>query len=181
MSVSSVGSGSLPDPAFYGYTPSVPTGLAYGDAPAPGSGSSAASSSSGTASSSGSSASGSSASGSSASGATGSSAAVSPYVAEYATLQQQDAAELLQVSLGTPAAAQSNVASVLAQAAALQSQQIAAQQQAAATAAQTDSAASAPDPLSAIPSFESIVGQSDQDAASAMNGTGTGSNVDTLA
>jgi pilus assembly protein FimV len=176
MSVSSVGSTSLPDPAFYGYTPSVPTGLAYGDPAAPGSGS-GASSSSGTASSSGSSASGSGAS----SAAPGSSAAVSPYVAEYATLQQQDAAELLQVSLGTPAAAQSNIASVLAQAAALQSQQIAAQQQAAAAAAQTDSAASAPDPLSAIPSFESIVGQSDQDAASAMNGSGTGSNVDTLA
>ncbi len=178
MSISSVGSTSLPDPAFYGYTPSVPTGLAYGDAPAPGSSSTgAASSSSGTGPSSGTSAS----SGSASSGTTASSAAVSPYAAEYATLQQQDAAELLQVSLGTPAAAQSNVASVLAQAAALQSQQVAAQQQAAAAAAQTDSAASAPDPLSAIPSFESIVGQSDQDAASAMNGTGTGSNVDTLA
>ena len=175
MSVSSVGSTSLPDPAFYGYTPSVPSGLAYGDAAAPGS------SSTGTASSSSATGSSSGTATSSSSGSAASTAAVSPYVAEYATLQQQDAAELLQVSLGTPAAAQSNVASVLAQAAALQSQQIAAQQQAAAAAAQTDSAASAPDPLGAIPSFESIVGQSDQNAASAMNGTGTGSNVDTLA
>lgn len=145
MSVSSVGSGSLPDPAFYGYTPGLPAGLAHGDAPAPGP-------------------------------STGS---VSPYVAEYGTLQQQDAAELLQVSLGSAANAQSNVASVLAQAAALQAKQVAAQQQAAASAAQTDSAASMPDPLSAIPSFESIVSASDAAATGASETTG--SNVDTLA
>jgi hypothetical protein len=175
MSVSSVGSGSLPDPAFYGYTPAVPTGLAYGDASAPG----ASTGSSGTASSSSGTASSSSGTASSSSGSSSATAAVSPYVAEYDTLQQQDAAELLQVSLGSPSAAQSNVSSVLAQAAALQSQQLAAQQQAAAASATTDSAASLPDPLSAIPSFESIVSASD--AAAAGGSETTGSNIDTLA
>ena len=58
-----------------------------------------------------------------------SSPAPSPYAAEYRSLQQQDAAELLQVSLASPAAAAANVESVLAQAAALQHEQPATQPQ----------------------------------------------------
>ncbi|HTW85826.1 MAG TPA: hypothetical protein VMD91_17280 [Candidatus Sulfotelmatobacter sp.] len=173
MSVSSVSSGSLPDPAAYTYTPSLPTGLAYGDAAAPGASSSSSSGSSSTSSS---------------TSSTGNAQTISPYVAEYSTLQEDDAAELLQVSLDSPTDATSNVESVLAQAAAYQAQQNAAQSQAAAATAQSaiqsgtsssSSSSTVSGPLD-IPSYESIISQSDQDGYNAINdafniGTGTSS------
>jgi len=179
MSVSSVGSGSLPEPGSYTYTPSLPTGLSGGSAPS--------SVSSGTSSTTSSTSSSSTTSATSA--ATGTT--ISPYVAEYNSLQSYDAAELIQVSLDSPTAASSNVEGVLAQAAALQSQQTAAGNAALASAANADiqgtssssSTTSANDPLSDIPSYESIVSQSDTDADDALNAslgintTGTSSSL----
>lgn len=151
MSVQSIGGSGLPDPAAYTYSGSPPAGLAGGSATAP-----AAPASESDAS------------------------AASPYQKEYATLQQQDAAELLTVSLGSASDASANVASVLAQATALQTQQLAAQQQAQGAAA---SAVTITQPD--VPTFEQITGQSDSDAANALSQFQTppdpGSSVDTLA
>jgi hypothetical protein len=165
----SVGAVSGPDPAFYSYPSTLPPSLTA-----------AASSSSASAVSS----------------ATSSAAAtpLSSYQAEFDTLQQDDAAELLQVSLGSTANAQSNVASVLAQAAALQSQQLAAQQQQDAASAQaavqsstgstTDSStstSSSSDPLT-LPTLQSLFDQSDSDAsANLSNYQSSGSSIDLLA
>lgn len=107
------------------------------------------------------------------------SAEISTYQAQYDTLQQQDVAELLQVSFASPADAQANVASVLAQAAALQNQQLVTQQQQAAAAADaavqsapastsSSSSSSSSDPL-AIPALTDITAQSDTAAGTAIN------------
>jgi hypothetical protein len=103
---------------------------------------------------------------------------ISSYQAEYNTLQEQDAAELLQVSFASPADAQANVASVLAQAAALQNQQLATQQQQASAAADaavqstasstSSSSSSSSDPL-AIPTLTDITAQSDTAASTAID------------
>jgi hypothetical protein len=88
----------------------------------------------------------------------------------------------MQVSLGSTANAQSNLASVLAQAAALQDQQVAAQQQAAASAdSAVQSSSSASDPLS-LPTLQSLFDQSDSDASSNLsNYQSSGSSIDLLA
>jgi|HubBroStandDraft_1064217.scaffolds.fasta_scaffold400094_2 hypothetical protein len=173
MSVSSVGSGSI-QPANYSYpSGTLPTGLAYGAAPQPNSSTAATASS-----------------------------ASSSYEADYQSLQQYDDQELMQVSLGSAAAAASNVDSVLAQAAALQSQETAAQNAAAAadangaiqgSSSSASTSSSANDPLN-IPSYQSIITQSDTDALNVLNSSlgigssgtsnslgATGSTVDTTA
>ena len=205
MDVSSVAGASLPDPGYFSSSPALPTGLAYGAgvsgaANATGS-AAAAGSQGGTSAAAGTSTGESSSTGArTASGAGAStSSTVSPYATAYATLQQDEAAELLQVSLGSPSAAEANVSDVLAQWAALQAQEDAAQHEAAAAAAVATPAASATGAMN-VPSYESIVTQSDQDAlgataaqdglgasssASAASGTGTpnptGTSIDTLA
>lgn len=173
MSVDAV---SGPDPSFYSYPSTLPSALTV---PAASSSSSA------------------SAATSTASSASGS--PLSAYESEYDTLQQDDAEELMQVSLGSTANAQSNLASVLAQAAALQDQQLAAQQQQAAasadaavqssssttgsssTSSSSTSSSSASDPLS-LPSLQSLFDQSDSDASSNLsNYQSSGSSIDLLA
>lgn len=151
MTVSATGSSPLPDPGFYAY-PSTSDATAAD----------ASSSPSGTAAT--------SASTSSASAAP----AQSPYRSAYDNLVQQDTAELLQVSFGSSADAQSNLASVLAQAAALQQQQLAAQQQ-----AQT----AAPPPIAApsVPSLTSLLQQSDAGASGDLAKGTLGASVDTSA
>jgi hypothetical protein len=104
-----------------------------------------------------------------------SSSTISPYVSEYDTLLQQDASELLDVSLGTPAAAASNVSSVLAQAAALQAQQLAAQRQTAATASVPTIA------TPAVPTLSSIQQQSDTDASTDLSNGTLGASIDASA
>ena len=115
----------------------------------------------------------------------------SPYVAEYAQLQTQDAAELLQVSFGSAADATSNVDSVLAQAAQLQAAQLAEQQNAAQTVANdaiqsasgnSSSSSSGTDPLASLPSFQSIIGASDTAANQAIDQytQNLGNGIDTL-
>ncbi len=96
----------------------------------------------------------------------------------------------MQVSLGSAANAQSNVASVLAQAAALQSQQLAAQQQqnlASADAAvqssppSTTGSTAASDPLN-LPTLQSLFDQSDSTASTNLNTySSSGSSIDLLA
>jgi len=107
-------------------------------------------------------------------GATPAAAAVSPYRSAYDALMQQDAAELLQVSLGSASDAQSNVSNVLAQAAKLQQEQLAAQQQA---------QAAAPPPIAApaVPSLASVIQQSNASASSDLSNGTLGASVDTLA
>jgi hypothetical protein len=149
MSVSATGTSPVPDPGYYGY---------------PSASASSASSASG------------SSSASSAPAASGAPAAPaqSPYQSAYDDLVQQDTAELLQVSFGSQADAQSNLASVLAQAAALQRQQLAAQQQ-----AQT----AAPPPITAptVPTLTSLLQQSDGNASSDLEQGTLGASVDTTA
>ncbi len=155
MSVDAVGG---PDPAYYSYPSSLPSALTAPVTSSP-SASSSASSSAGA-------------------------APISSYQSEFDTLQQDDAAELLQVSLGSAANAQSNVASVLAQAAALQGQQQAAQQaQAAASAgaAVQGSSSSASDPLN-LPTLQSLFDQSNSNAGTNLsNYQSSGSSIDLLA
>jgi hypothetical protein len=104
----------------------------------------------------------------------------------------------MNVSLGSTANAQSNLASVLAQAAALQDQQLAAQQQQASAdadaAVQSSSSStsgssgsssstgsSSSDPLS-LPTLQSLFDQSDSDAsANLSNYQSSGSSIDLLA
>jgi hypothetical protein len=107
------------------------------------------------------------------------------YQTEYATLQTDDDAELVQTSLATPQAAAANVQSVLAQAAALQQQQQAAlqQQQQALNTGQTTVNADPTDALN-VPSLGSIIQASDTAADSYIQnlvGSGTGSTVNTTA
>jgi hypothetical protein len=151
MSVGAIGGSPLPDPGYYDY----PSTAGAADASSSSSGSGTASASAGT---------------SPASAAP----AQSPYRSAYDDLQQQDAAELLQVSFGSQADAQSNLASVLAQAAALQRQQLAAQQQ-----AQT----AAPPPIAApaVPTLTSLLQQSDGNASSDLAQGTLGASVDTTA
>jgi hypothetical protein len=100
----------------------------------------------------------------------------SSYQTAYSNLTQQDTAELLGVSFGSPDAAQSNVASVLAQAAALQQQQLAAQQQAQVAAANVP----AP-PSVSVPTLTSVIQQSNANAyADISNGT-LGASIDNFA
>ena len=167
MSVDAV---SGPDPAFYSYPSTLPPGVG------------GAASSSSTAS----------ASATSAASPSASAAPLSSYQAEFATLQQDDAAELMQVSLGSTANGQSNVASVLAQAAALQAQQSAAQQAQAAASADAavqsstssttgSSTSSSTDPLS-LPTLQSLFDQSNSDASTNLsNYQSSGSSIDLLA
>jgi hypothetical protein len=164
MSVDAV---SGPDPAFYSYPSTLPPSAGV------------AASSSSTAS----------ASGSSSTAPSATAAPLSSYQAEYATLQQDDAAELMQVSLGSAANAQSNVTSVLAQAAALQAQQQAALQAQAAASADagvqssttSSSTSSASDPLN-LPTLQSLFDQSDSDASTNLgNYQSSGSSIDLLA
>jgi hypothetical protein len=162
MSVSSVGSGSL-DPGFYTYPNSTVPGLSdLSVASTPSTSSSTPSSTSGT------------------STATSATSAENPYLADYDSFEAYDSSELIQVSLGSQSSATSNVDSVLAQAAALQNEQTTAQNAALAADANADiqgtassnasssSTSSANDPLN-IPSYESIVAQSDTDAYNALN------------
>jgi hypothetical protein len=100
--------------------------------------------------------------------------AQSPYQSAYDTLVQQDTAELLQVSLGSQADAQSNLASVLAQAAALQQQQLAAQQRAQTAAPPAITAPS-------VPSLTSLLQQSDANASGDLSKGTLGASVDTSA
>jgi hypothetical protein len=95
----------------------------------------------------------------------------------------------MQVSLGSAANAQSNVASVLAQAASLQSQQLAAQQQQAAASADaavqsspsTTGSSSPSDPLT-LPTLQSLFDQSNSDASTNLgNYQSSGSSIDLLA
>jgi hypothetical protein len=103
--------------------------------------------------------------------ATGSS---SPYQTAYDNLMQQDTADLLQVTFGSAANAQTNVSSVLAQAAALQQQQIAAQQQA-------QSAAPAAITAPTVPTLTSVIQQSDSSASSDLSQGTLGASIDTSA
>jgi cytochrome bd-type quinol oxidase subunit 1 len=168
----SVDATSGPSPAFYSYPSTLPSALTTPIASSSQPATSAAPTASSTA------------------------AVPSPYQTEYDTLQQDDAAELLQVSLGSAANAQSNLASVLSQAAALQSQQLAAQQQqtlaaadaavqtspssAASTAGSSASAAST-DPLD-VPTFQSVIDSSDSAANTNLgNYSNSGSSIDLLA
>lgn len=172
----SVDATSLPSPAFYSYPSTLPSALTAG------SGSAA------TASGSSSSGSGTAASNAASPAASGASP-LSSYEAEYDTLQTDDTEELMNVSLGSTANAQSNLAGVLAQAAALQDAQLATQQQQAATdadAAVQSSTASAPSASSsaspALPTLQSIVAQSDSDASTNLgNYQSSGSSIDLLA
>ena len=153
MSVDSV---SGPDPAYYSYPSSLPSALT---APVSSSSTSTTPATSATSTS-------------------ASATPISSYQAEFDTLQQDDAAELLQVSLGSTANAQSNLASVLAQAAALQGQQQAAQQ---AQAGSVASSSSASDPLN-LPTLQSLFDQSDSDAGTNLsNYQSSGSSIDLLA
>ena len=146
----SVDAVSGPDPSFYSYPSTLPSALTV-----PAASSTTAASSP-------------------------SASPLSSYKAEFDTLQQDDAAELLQVSLGSTSNAQSNVASVLAQAAALQAQQQAAQQ--AQAAASADAAVqSSSDPLN-LPTLQSLFDQSDGDASTNLgNYQSSGSSIDLLA
>jgi hypothetical protein len=101
-------------------------------------------------------------------------ATVSPYQSAYDALLQQDAAELLQLSLGSATAAASNVSNVLAQAAALQQEQLAAQQQA---------QAAPPPPIAepAVPTLASVIQQSNASASSDLSNGTLGASIDTLA
>ncbi|HEX3550663.1 MAG TPA: hypothetical protein VHT53_09810 [Candidatus Elarobacter sp.] len=149
----SVDSASLPQPGFYSYPSSLPTGLSRGSAASTGTASATSSSSS--------------AAGSGSSAA----ATVNPYQAAYASLQQQDTAELMQVTLGSAQSAQANVASVLAQAAALQQQE----------AASPPQATTVPITMPSVPSMTSIVQQTTTNANSDIaNGT-LGASIDTTA
>ncbi|MBV8642309.1 MAG: hypothetical protein JO225_00145 [Candidatus Eremiobacteraeota bacterium] len=98
----------------------------------------------------------------------------SSYQQAYNNLVAYDDQELLQVSLGSPAAAQSNVASVLAQAA----QQLPALEPAGTTnGGVTISAPS-------VPTIESVIGQSQNDAGNALANWSSdplGMNVNTTA
>lgn len=113
--------------------------------------------------------------------------ALSSYQSEFDTLQQDDAAELMNVSLGSSANAQSNVASVLAQAAALQSQQLAAQQQQASSDANaavqsTPASSSVSTDALDVPTYASLVSASDGTASTNLgNYTSSGSSIDLLA
>ena len=115
---------------------------------------------------------------------------ISPYQAQYASTQVQDAEELMQVSFASPAEAQANVAGVLAQAAAAQQQQQAQAQQAVQAAADaaiqgTPSSSptpgsSATDPLSF--SLGTVIDQSDQAANAAIdNFVNDGQSIDLFA
>jgi len=159
MSVGPIAGSPLPDPGFYTSPSSLPTGLSGGSASSTASSAAAATASSAATSS-----------------AAGTPAQISPYLTEYNTLQQQDAAELIQVSLASPDAAQANVADVLAQAAALQQQQLAAQQQAQSTAA--NATITAPP---AVPSLESLIQQSDANANSDLSNGTLGASIDASA
>ncbi len=153
MSVGPIGGSSLPDPGFFSY-PS--TSSESGSATAASSASSAAPSTGSAVSS---------------TGPTAAAAAQNPYQSAYANLVQQDTAELLQVSFGSSSDAQSNVASVLAQAAALQQQQLAAQQQA-------QTAAPAPITAPVTATLAGVLQQSDAGARSDLaNGT-LGASID---
>jgi hypothetical protein len=163
MSVDAV---SGPDPAFYSYPSTLPPSAGV-----------AASSL---------------ATGSSSTASSASAAPLSSYQAEFDTLQQDDAAELLQVSLGSTANAQSNVASVLAQAAALQAQQQSAQQAQAAASADaavqssssstTGSSTSGASDSLTLPTLQSLFDQSDSAASTNLgNYQSSGSSIDLLA
>lgn len=124
----------------------------------------------------------------SASSATAAGSSSSGYESEYDTLQTDDAEELMNVSLGSTANAQSNLASVLAQAAALQDSQVAAQQQQAASDADaavqssTSSAGSSNTDQVSVPTFQSIVDASNGDASTNLGNYQTsGSSIDLLA
>lgn len=96
--------------------------------------------------------------------------AVSPYQSEYSTLQQDDIAELMQVSFGSQTNATSNVINVLGQAATLQADQVAQQEGLAAAQAQ----AAAPTTTSTstgsdgVPTLSSITSASDTSASAAI-------------
>lgn len=119
---------------------------------------------------------------------TGVKTTTSPLLSEYNLLQQEDTAELIQVSFfDTQAQAQANVADVLAQAANLQAQQQAATQQANVNNAQaqidgttsTSSTTSAND-VSNLPSLSDLISQSDAAANAALTSYGkapAGSNI----
>ncbi len=153
MTVSATGSSPLPDPGFYAYpatsaataVSSPPSGTAAGSASPPASTSS-----------------------------TSAAPAQSSYRSAYDDLVQQDTAELLQVSFGSSADAQSSLASVLAQAAALQQQQLAAQQQAQTAAPPAITAPS-------VPSLTSLLQQSDANANGDLSQGTLGASVDTSA
>jgi len=152
MSVDATG---LPQPGFYSYPSSLPRGLSMGDAETTASAPPAAG----------------------ASASSSPSASASPYAQAYANLEQADTAELMNVSFGSSSNAQSNIASVLQQAAALQQQQIAAQQQAAQDAASAAPAIQAP----STPSYTSIVQSSDANAANDLGNGTLGASIDTTA
>lgn len=100
--------------------------------------------------------------------------AQSSYQTAYDNLLQQDTADLLQVSFGSSSDAQANIASVLAQATALQQQQLAAQRQAQTAAAPAIAAPSAP-------TLTSVIQQSDGNAASDLSNGTLGASIDTSA
>ncbi len=159
----SVDAAGLPQPGFYSYPSSLPSGLSLGDAES--TARAPAASSSGSSSS------------ASGSGTSPAAAPISPYQQAYANLEQADTAELMSVSLGSSGSAQSNIASVLQQAAALQQQQIAAQQQAAQQASSGAPAIQAP----SVPNYTSIVQQSDANASSDLSNGTLGASIDTTA
>jgi hypothetical protein len=150
----SVDSTSLPQPGFYASPSLLPSGLASGSATAPGPGASGASA-----------------------GTSGATAAQSTYQQSFDNLMQADTAELMSVSFGSAQSAQSNVASVLAQASALQQQQIAAQQQAAADASSAAPSIQAP----VVPTMASIVQASNGAASSDLSNGTLGASIDTTA
>ncbi|HEX3466923.1 MAG TPA: hypothetical protein VHT05_02365 [Candidatus Elarobacter sp.] len=154
----SVDATSLPSPAFYSYPSSLPAGLTAGPATSSAAPSSASTSTSASSSS--------------------TASPLSAYEAEFDTLQTDDAEELMNVSLGSTANAQSNLASVLAQAAALQDAQRSAQQQ----QASTDADAAVQSSALGVPTLQSIVSQSDGDASTNLGNYQTsGSSIDLLA
>jgi hypothetical protein len=104
-------------------------------------------------------------------------------------LQQEDAAELIQVSLGSPTNAASNVSDVLAQAASLQDQQLAQQQEDASAQAEaavqststssSDTSSSANDPMN-VPTLSDVTSASDEAANAAIDAMVTGSDSSAL-
>ncbi|MBV9408681.1 MAG: hypothetical protein JO164_07645 [Candidatus Eremiobacteraeota bacterium] len=111
---------------------------------------------------------------SSSSNASGSSSTQSSYQKAYDNLVAYDDQELLQVSLGSPSAAQANVSSVLQQAA----QQLSALQPTGTTNGGVT--VSAP----SVPTIETVIGQSENDAGTALANWSSdplGTNVNTTA
>jgi hypothetical protein len=93
---------------------------------------------------------------------------ISSYQAQYYTLQQQDAAELLYASFLSPQAGLANADAVLGQAAQL----LGTPGASTAAGATTGTSTTATDPLDALPSVSSILAASDTEAQQTLTAYG---------